>query len=50
MGYDLVNYLDDLATAERWDKADEADKQMGQVLDSSGLEEKETKHWPPTPR
>ncbi len=47
MVFDLVNYLDDLATAERWDKADEANKQMGQVLGSSGLKEKETKHWPP---
>ncbi len=31
MGFDLVNYLDDLATAEKWDMVDEADKQMGQV-------------------
>ncbi len=38
MGFHLVNYLDDLATAERWDKADETDKRMGQVLGSSGLE------------
>ncbi len=44
MGFDLVNYLDDLATAQSWHKADEADQQMGQVIGSSGLEEKETKH------
>ncbi len=47
MGFDLINYLDDLATAEHWDKADEADQQMGQVICSSGLEEKETKYWLP---
>ncbi len=49
MEFDLVNYLDDLSTAERWDKADEADKQMGQVLGSRGLEDKATKHCPPPP-
>ncbi len=32
MGFDLVNYLDDLATAEIWDKVDEADKKNGSSL------------------
>ncbi len=40
MGCDLVNYLDDLAIAERWDRVDEADQQMGQVIGSSGLVKK----------
>ena len=46
-GFDLVNYLDDLATAEVWDLAAKADDHLGQVIKDSGLEEKEVKHWHP---
>ncbi len=37
-GFNLVNYLDDLATAEIWDKAQEVDGELGKVIEESGLQ------------
>ncbi len=49
-GYDLVNFLDDLAVTEIWNKAYQADKQLGELITDSGLKKKEVKHIPPTVR
>ena len=46
-GFDLVNYLDDLVTAEKWEMAEQADEEMGQVLIEGGLVEKPSKHIRP---
>ena len=38
-GYDLVAYLDDLASAEMPSQADQAYSEMGKVLEEAGLQE-----------
>ena len=44
----MVNYLDDLGGAERWDKADQAFKELGEVLVRCGLVESIEKACPPS--
>ena len=49
-GYDLENYLDDLAGAEWWSHADAAYSTLGEVLDDTGTEESKHKAWGPSVR
>ena len=41
--YDLVAYLDDLASAEVPSQADQAYSEMGKVLEEAGLQEQKQK-------
>ena len=47
-GYDLVAYLDDLASAEVPSQADQAYSEMGKVLEEAGLQEQKQKSVPPS--
>ena len=47
-GYDLVAYLDDLASAEVPSQADQAYREMGKVLEEAGLQEQKQKSVPPS--
>ena len=43
-GYAAVVLLDDMASAEGWDRVDEADEALGQLLKLCGIEENAMKH------
>ena len=43
-----VNYLDDLAGAEKWDRADNAFADLGKVLNNSGILESKEKACGPS--
>ena len=47
MGYDDVNYLDDLGAAEEESRAEEAYDCLGWILDSIGIQESKEKATPP---
>lgn len=47
-GYDLVSYLDDMASAETWEKAMEAFVSLKCLLEEAGLEDSEIKEWAPS--
>ena len=46
-GYDIVNYLDDIGSAETWARVDEAFAALGEVLEKSGLGDAVEKRVPP---
>lgn len=46
-GVELINYLDDFAGAETWDKANDAFTTVGDVLLRLGIQEAPDKAWPP---
>ena len=47
-GFDLVAFLDDMGTAEFWEKANECHATMGQVLSDAGFDENRQKGVSPT--
>ena len=49
-GVEVVNYLDDLAGAEGWDRADEAFQTLGNVLERCGIIESVSKACSPSCR
>ena len=48
LGIQILNYLDDLASAERKENADFAYNTLGAILDKCGIEESKSKACPPT--
>ena len=47
-GFNLVSYLDDMASAESWERAQEAFDHLGTVLGKMGLEESTSKACAPS--
>ena len=49
-GFSIINYLDDLAGAESWDRASDAYVGLAEILSNAGLQESTNKACPPSCR